>query len=49
MGLTGFRIDHLLRVPVVGCDHGNASRLANCFGDPTQTDIHVLACFNRLI
>src|SRR4030095_3644372 len=47
MWSTCVRIDHLLGVPVIGCDEGSAMRLSDPFSDPTQTGVDALTGRDR--
>ena len=47
--LSGFRIDHLLSVAVIGGDQRNPANGAHRLGDPSQASIYVLAGFDRLV
>lgn len=47
MRLAGERVNHLLGIPMIGCDHGNAAGMLHRLGDPSQASINVLTGLNR--
>src|SRR4030095_14904985 len=46
---AGYRVNHLLRVSVIGGDNCCSPSLPNSFSNPSQACIDVLAGFNFLI